>query len=101
MNPTPEKFLQMGGVVYSDPRPSYQPHDRIPRGASIPFGATEAKELRTDLPGRVRIKLRNCEFPRAFVRHDGTTRHFMILDFGTHWELGQEHGQNVHYRATP
>jgi hypothetical protein len=79
----------------------YLPHDTIPHGSFIPFGATEAKPVRTSLPGKIRVSLRMGEFPRAFVRHNGCTRCFMLLDFGTHWELGQEHGRNVHYRATP
>lgn len=58
------------------------------------------KPFRTELPGRIRLRLRNDAFGMVFIRHEGTTRHFAIVDAGDHWTEGPEleHGANITIR---
>lgn len=61
------------------------------------FGLPPAKPFRTDLPGLVRLRLRNDEFAIATIRHGRTTRRFIIVDAGDHWTVTPEweQGSNV------
>lgn len=69
------------------------------RRIAVIWGIVSEKPVRTCLPGRIRIRLRNDDFARAFVRHQGSTRHFILFDFGDHWQIGLEQGSNLNDRA--
>ena len=70
------------------------PLEDIPSDGAVVFGVVPAKPIRTNLPGRIRVRLRNDEFGAAFVRYQRWTRHFIVIDCGDHWELGLEQGNN-------
>lgn len=53
------------------------------------------KEIRPTPSGRVRLRLRNGEFPVAYVRTEKTISAHNIADMGTHWELLPAHEANV------
>ena len=76
------------------------PHESIPPGSDgVVFACVRPKPIRTALPGRIRVRLRNDEFARATVMHNRNARHFILINFGYYWELGFEHGAGCHYRA--
>lgn len=96
------KFLNLSSIAAvlsgcrQDPRiDAPAPLQGIPAGASVVFGVAPEKPIRTCLPGRIRVRLRNTDFAQAFVRHNGSTRHFILFEVGDHWELGLEQGGNV------
>ena len=67
-------------------------------GKPCVFGMVEPKPLRGFPQGRARLKLRNLEFARVFVRDAaaGTIRAFLIHESpdGCYWEPGYEQGMN-------
>jgi hypothetical protein len=43
------------------------------------------KPVITDLPGRIRVLLRNDDFAMCFIRNGSSTRQFPLSDEGDHW----------------
>ena len=91
-----EDGLEYRGSVVMRTGPD--PLGRLPENANVIWGVVRTKPIRTGLPGRIRIRLRNSDFGMAFVRHQGWTRHFILFDCGDHWELGLEQGANLTVR---
>lgn len=67
---------------------------------SLVFAPLVIKPVKTDLPGRIRLRVRNDAFAEVFIRHEGSTRRFAVLDRGDHWEpaLDFEQGSNTTIR---
>ena len=66
--------------------------------AGEPFiGIREPKPFRNFPPGRIRLRMRNDAYARAFVRSEHGIRHFLIVDTGEHFEPRYEfeQGRNV------
>jgi hypothetical protein len=60
------------------------------------FAMCSPKPLKGWPDGKVRIKLRNAGYASGFVRaENGTTRHFLVHDDGSHWMPCHEQGVNV------
>jgi hypothetical protein len=60
------------------------------------FGVHKPKPLRGFPPGKVRLRLRNTEFARGFVRDENGIRHFILQESEGFWEPmpGCEQGRN-------
>jgi hypothetical protein len=63
-----------------------------------PFGVTEPKEIVNPLPGKMRIRMRNEDFPRAYFKTETGIRSFIIslADDGERWAIDErlEQGRN-------
>lgn len=63
-------------------------------GAPV-YGLPARKPFVCDLPGRVRSRCRVGEVGTVFIRHEGKTRHFVLMDFGDHLGVDPELEQGV------
>lgn len=63
-------------------------------GKSIVFGVPESKPLSGFPTGKVRLKLRNDDFAKAYVRTASGIRVFHLEDSGEHWIPALEQGRN-------
>lgn len=72
---------------------------QLPAKISPVFGVVDPKLIRTNLPGRIRVRLRNEDFGVAFVRYNGETRQFIIFDAGDHWLIPLEFEQGGNFDA--
>ena len=60
------------------------------------FGVQDRKPLKGWPPGRIRLRLRNCEYARGYVRPPGGgIQKFMIQEIEGHWWPCFEQGANV------
>lgn len=69
------------------------PADLTPVNGCPVWGVVPPKPFRTGVPGRIRVRMRNNEFAEAFVRHQGSTRRFIVFDAGDHWVLPADYEQ--------
>ena len=58
------------------------------------YGVRPELPVRGFPPGRIRIRQRNTEFPRAFVKTANGIRHFIIAELDGHWVPYIEQGAN-------
>lgn len=58
------------------------------------YGVRPELPVRGFPPGRIRIRQRNTEFPRAFVKTANGIRHFIIAELDGHWVPYAEQGAN-------
>jgi len=58
------------------------------------FGVQNPKPLAGFPQGRIRLRIRNTDFARAFVRTPSGIRHFIVKDTGEKWEPMLEQGRN-------
>lgn len=58
------------------------------------YGVRPELPVRGFPPGRIRIRQRNTEFPRAFVKTANGIRHFIIAELDGHWVPYMEQGAN-------
>lgn len=69
------------------------------------YGVRPELPVRGFPPGRIRIRQRNTEFPRAFVKTANGIRHFIIAELDGHWvpyaEQGANHTPNTGHHAPP
>ena len=67
------------------------------------YGVRPELPVRGFPPGRIRIRQRNTEFPRAFVKTANGIRHFIIAELDGHWvpyaEQGANHSPNPKVRG--
>lgn len=61
------------------------------------FGVCETKPILCILPGRIRLRMRNTTFARAYVKTSDGIRCFAIEDCGDTWlvRLDYEQGRNL------
>lgn len=57
----------------------------------------EIKPIKCDCEGRQRLRLRNTEAARLFVKTDSGIHHFILVDKGDHWfaDPELEQGRNL------
>lgn len=58
------------------------------------FGVQELKPLRGFPTGKVRIKMRNTEYAKFYVKTPEGIRQFVAKDYGDYWECSHEQGRN-------
>lgn len=67
------------------------------------YGVRPELPVRGFPPGRIRIRQRHTEFPRAFVKTASGIRHFIIAELDGHWvpyaEQGANHTPNPNFQA--
>lgn len=51
----------------------------------LAFGSTELKPLKGFPDGRIRIRIRNNEFVRVFVKTENEIQQFEVEDCGDYW----------------
>lgn len=60
----------------------------------IVWGVKEPKPIKTEMPGRVRLRMRNKAFAKAFFKTPNAIRCFALKDCGDYWEPIYEQGMN-------
>ena len=65
-------------------------------GEQIVFGVPPSIKPVSNLPigAKLRLRLRNRDYARAFVRTSGGVQEWFLRDKGAHWELGWMVSQN-------
>lgn len=66
----------------------------------LAFGSTELKPLKGFPDGRIRIRVRNNEFVRVFVKSTNGIREFFAEDQGDCWTPAYEQGGNYAREVT-
>lgn len=63
-------------------------------GPPVIFGAGEPKPLKGFPPGRAKIRIRNDDFVRVYIKSDDGIREFTVFEEDGHWVPAFEGGSN-------